>query len=507
MGYQMARYFSNYNFYITHPNVTQYCILFGGYKYENKSAGAYEFLFLIGHFIIGFVLGVMYSYPLAQIIIITIICVLLLFYTLGIRPFAFKLYFIIEIITQILLIIALVGLAISIAYEKSGCYDCFSREGTLCYLILFALFAYLLLLALGLMLFALLAGCLGSKTFYKKKVDRDISIMESGSHGNNFEQSKRLSPEIGGFGGHTDFHKETYVSGGNIANFDSEEIHISREIKTTEDVHHTHVTHHSGVVKVTDVEDIMEEEEEIGSKSDELSEHAKVGFEDSDYEEISHERNNGQTMHEFRRKLNEDNYYHNNKKHFRGEYVSNMNAHGQGYNYGHHLGSDRTMKLKVDTDDERNKQIRVLHALQHSDVNNHVDQENEDQVIDAKRVVEINKQSHMRNYNHSNNNAEDNHHFETHHRANAHNVDDRHHYETHHHDKDTSNTKNFTLRKYQRDEFICEDKEEVDKSYLEGTNVVRTRVQSQVDQDNLVGMKELADSEDYFTKKYRHRDN
>jgi uncharacterized membrane protein YhaH (DUF805 family) len=107
----------------------------------------------------------LYKSPVAQLSILVTMAALLFIWTLAIRPFSSLFHLIFEVITQLLLIIALAGLLASAVYAKRGCYQCGGREGFLCYLILICLFLFLVLLALGLLVFSLLGRCCGTKAY------------------------------------------------------------------------------------------------------------------------------------------------------------------------------------------------------------------------------------------------------------------------------------------------------------------------------------------------------
>ena len=124
----------------------------------------------------------LHKHPVTQITMILVLSIALLIWTLAIRPFASVFHLIFEIISQIILTIALAALLAAAVNARSGCFQCGGREGFLCYLILICLFAYLTLLALGLLVFGLLGRCCGSSAYGEEK--------------NLFEQNQQMSMEL-----------------------------------------------------------------------------------------------------------------------------------------------------------------------------------------------------------------------------------------------------------------------------------------------------------------------
>lgn len=347
---------------------------------------------------IGFVLGVLYAYPVVQITIILVVCLILLIYTLAIRPFAFTVVLVIEIITQIMLIIALIALLVSISYEKSGCFTCANREGFLCYLMLLMLFGYLLLLALGLLLFSFMVGCCGHSMFYKKgNIPTEIEVSGSqnlsrmaeinhvsqtnyntqvaNNYGNNLAYGTTAVGLAGataaGYQGITNsgenyrdqvFHKEVVINEEKNESFkyaeNKEESHSEKVLSQTEEV--------------------------IITKADMLMEES-----DEDQGEFEFRRRNERTIYEFDRDI---------KAKVTNDQSLAYEGHGQYVSGRAGLDNsmlDRTMTMKVDTDDERVKQNKVLHALSVSEINNQDLEHNQNQINQAKKVIEMQKRSHM----------------------------------------------------------------------------------------------------------------
>ena len=461
------------NKYTRHPEASNYCILFGGYRKDSKLALSFEFVFILIHFLIGMVLGLLYSHPFIQAIIILVLCIILLIYTLAIRPFQFTVVLIFEIITQILLIIALIGLVISTNYEKSGCFTCANREGFLCYLILAMLFLYLLLLALGLLIFAFLAGCCGHKLFYKKKhIPEEIEVSGgqnlSGMAGiddirHDYTREAMLGGAMGGVMG------GTMVGGyNNMTNSNTkyEDKVFKKEVIINEEINESFK--HNINENISEEDKVLSQTEEvIIGKNDTLM--------DSDEEEdhrFSQRNRHERTMYEF------------------GQDIKSRVTHersGQYEGNAHHLSAranldnsllDRTMTVKVDSDDERIRQNKVLHALSVSEINNQDIEDNQNQVNQAKKVIEMNRKSHMigrqTGYDESDMDY----------------MSRRYERDTREfqlgHDYDDYSNRNVNLKKYEGGSDFGTEKE-----FLSDTNVIKTRVQSQAVRDGYSsGMKD-----------------
>ena len=468
--YHLIKFCSNPNFYKQHPQASNYCILFAGYRKNSKLALAFGFFFVLIHFFIGMVLGLMYKWPLVQIGIILGLCLILFIYTLAIRPFIFTMVLIFEIITQLLLIIALILLLISIRNAKSGCLECAGREGTMCFLILGLLFAYLLLLALGLGLFALMAGFLGHKYFYKKK-EIPVEIENSGGQDlSHLAKIENFKNEV-----YNNTSTGNYVTAGTMAGTAGllagghamqqstskyqDKRFVHEEVKTE--------------IKNQSIEEVkideFSEEDQMLSQTEEvvLVKGEDTLMEDSENEEMYfNQRNRGErTMHEFSKNIRSD---------MNQGYSRHM---GEGGMYGNQMDNsilDRTMTMKVDTDDERIKQHKVLRALSISEINTNNMEDDVNQINQAKRAIEINKRSHMT----SRNMLQD--------LDNDYNQMGRTGFgrETREfqlgHDYDGVSNRNVNVRGYEGGSGLGTERE-----FLSDTNVVKTRVHSQAVRDHL----------------------
>lgn len=451
--YHFARFCMSPNDYKRHPQMSNYCILFAGYKRDSKLARSFEFIFMLVHFLIGFALGVLYAYPLVQIIIVLSLCALLLIYTLAIRPFYFTVVLVFEIITQLLLIVALIGLLVSISYEKSGCFTCANREGFLCYLILAALFGYLLLLALGLLAFAFMAGCCGHSMFYKRRQipeNIDLSEGQNLSHMAEINNVNHMN-----YGQDVRWNENTMTNYQGIAN-SGEHYKQEQMVKTVviNEEKNESFKHAENKNEFEDHKLFSQKEEVVVGKRDSLMDES-----DEDEESFSLRERNERTIHEFDQDI---------KDQVTSKRLGQYEGHAQYYTARTNQDNsllDRTMTVKVDTDDERMRQNKVLHALSVSEINNEAMEDNQNQVNQARKVIEMNKRSQMisrQNFDESD----------------ADQFSRRLERDTREfhlgHDFDGTSNRNMTVRRFEGgSDFGTE------KDFLSETGVVKTRVQSQ----------------------------
>ena len=76
--------------------------------------------------------------------------VLLLAITLVLRPWRYRIFTIIEILQQLLILAAVVLFLMIAIYDTSGCLDCGKRETVTCWFIVMLFFLAIILGALGL---------------------------------------------------------------------------------------------------------------------------------------------------------------------------------------------------------------------------------------------------------------------------------------------------------------------------------------------------------------------
>lgn len=467
------------NKYKRHPEMSNYCILFAGYKRNSKLARSYEFIFILGHFIIGIALGLLYKFPLAQIIIVLVVCAFLLIYTLAVRPFAFTIVLVFEIITQILLIIALIGLLVSISYEQSGCFTCANREGFLCYLILGALLGYLLLLGLGLLIFSFMAGFCGHSMFYaRKQIPEEIEVSEGQNLSRMAEINNVTNLNYGEDIRWNETAKTGYQgmvnSGGNYR----EEI-IHKEVVINEDKNES-FKHIENTNISEENREMSQTEEVVIAKGDTLMEES-----DEDENAFSMRNRNERTIHEFDRDIK---YQVTNRN------SGNYDGHAQYYTHRANLDNsllDRTMTVKVDTDDERVRQNKVLHALSVSEINNQGFEDNQNQVNQAKKVIEMQKRSQM--INRQNYDESDMDQFSR-----------RLERETREfhlgHDFDGTSNRNVVVRKFEGGSDYG-----TERDFLSDTNIMKTRVQSQAVRNDFDTRDRDRDGANYYHHEYEEK--
>lgn len=356
------------------PNFSHYCIFFAGYKPSSTATKIFGFIFVLFHFLIGLVLGLLHFNPFIQIIIILVLAVILFVYTVAVRPFYYCFHLVIEIITQLILIIALIGLTVAIFYERSNCFSCGGREGSLCYLIMISLFLYLMLLALGLILFALMSGCFCNKALDVGKKKDDPEIKDTGYqdvhyNAGNFDATGAMMGGMAGAGlmGQGLNRSEHFVN---------------------EQTHHTHHTnlldHEENEIKRNSFHDenrvniVDEHSTEI--KKTELT---RKDLEQDSYEEIDLQSNDERREENINvRKIRRDNgemeHFYGKKWDYQRENKFGANNFGK---YSEERGTlDKTMTVHPDSDDEPMTQIRVLEALNTSNNVNNLENEQEELV-------------------------------------------------------------------------------------------------------------------------------
>lgn len=154
--------------YLDKPsNYNKFYFFFAGFR-KTRAARTYDLILVLIHFIIGLMLGLLYNRPLIQIIVILSLLVILLLITIGIRPWSNCLLNVIDIISQLLIIGAVIIFLIYQLWDKAGCEECGDREGKLCWLIVFFLFFALLLPLIFLMIQSMIEAC-------RKRVYRNVT--------------------------------------------------------------------------------------------------------------------------------------------------------------------------------------------------------------------------------------------------------------------------------------------------------------------------------------------
>ena len=174
----LARIFGAEEFWNDKVNVNRYYYFFAGYR-DNKWARSYDLWLVMGYLAIGMMIGLLIKSPLAQLIVIISVLVVLLALTIMLRPWESNLLWMVEIISQVCIIVAVAILLVMAVYDHDDCRDCGDREGVLCWLVVAFLFAGLVIAALGL-IFGLFAA-LCSKTRKTTIVTEHNEVIEKES--------------------------------------------------------------------------------------------------------------------------------------------------------------------------------------------------------------------------------------------------------------------------------------------------------------------------------------
>lgn len=119
-----------------------------GYK-DSKWANCHDLWLLAGYFVIGIMIGVVTESPVAQTVVILLLLLILLAETIAVRPWKFTIIWIADVISQLLIALAVILFVVIAGYDNSGCYTCGSREGGMCWAIVILLFLAILAMALG----------------------------------------------------------------------------------------------------------------------------------------------------------------------------------------------------------------------------------------------------------------------------------------------------------------------------------------------------------------------
>ena len=354
-GFHFAKFLTSPNYYKRPPNFSHYCIFFAGYKQSSTATKIFGFIFILVHFLIGLTLGLLHFNAFAQIIIILLLAVALFIYTIAVRPFYYCIHLIVEIVTQLLLIIALIGLTIAIFYERAGCFSCGGREGSLCYLIMLSLFMYLMLLALGLILFALLAGCFCNKALDvgKKKDDPEIkgAEYEDVHFANGQYDATNAMAGAGLMGAGAGMMGQGLNRSEHFVNTQTQHTNL---INQEEDIRHDDF---QDINRVEIIEENNSEVKQTNLINRELNgdsyENTQFDLEEEHREVRRIRKDNAEMEHIYGKDWE-----------YQKEYKYGQNRHGR---YSDEGALDKTMTVHPDSDDDPITQIRVLEALNVSD--------------------------------------------------------------------------------------------------------------------------------------------
>jgi len=144
--------------YLDYPeNINAFYFYLVGYKENSKFSRAYDLWTLIIHFFIGMMIGVLMFQGLSQMIVICILLIILFALTILLRPWTNIFYLFSDLISQLLILIAVVIFLIFQSWDEGNCPECGDREGVLCWLVVLLLFFALLIGLLGGLLGALMA--------------------------------------------------------------------------------------------------------------------------------------------------------------------------------------------------------------------------------------------------------------------------------------------------------------------------------------------------------------
>lgn len=150
--YSLFRFLKSSNYFMNEINQNKFYYFYAGYK-DSKFARTWDHWMVLSHFIVGLMIGILYNYPLTQVIIILICLIILFGITIIIRPWKYMIFNIAEILMQFLIIVVVLMFLILAAYDKDGfCDTCKGREGAICWLTVILLFLTFLIGAIALIL-------------------------------------------------------------------------------------------------------------------------------------------------------------------------------------------------------------------------------------------------------------------------------------------------------------------------------------------------------------------
>lgn len=119
-----------------------------GYK-KGPAARTYDLWFYLVYFVCGAALGALYDVGLAEMIIILVALLILFLLTVLLRPARFLLQNLLDIFTQVVLLVVIVMLLALAIYDLQGCTSCPTRNGSFGLALVSLLFVYLVLQILG----------------------------------------------------------------------------------------------------------------------------------------------------------------------------------------------------------------------------------------------------------------------------------------------------------------------------------------------------------------------
>ncbi len=223
--YSLYRLIGSSLYFVEPINQNKFYYFFAGYR-DSKWARTWDHWMTLVHLIVGFMIALAYDKPLSQTIVILVALVILLALTFVLRPWRMTIFFIAEIIIQVLIIFVVVIFLIIAAYDDTDCYSCGDREGVLCWLVVIALF-----LAVLLGVIALIAQALKSAFFptsYTKVTDdRDMEMEQN--YYSNVQDKEMLNSN-------TEYKNQAYNSNFQRNNVFNEEINTTTKVVDTKAV-------------------------------------------------------------------------------------------------------------------------------------------------------------------------------------------------------------------------------------------------------------------------------
>ena len=194
-GYASFRICKSGEYFMDVINYNKFYYFFAGYK-ETRLSQSYDLCFHMLFFISCLCIGAVFDSPVTQLAIILVAILLLLIISIISRPWVYFFQFLIETVSQVFLLIAIIILLVIANYDNSGCFTCGDREGALCYVIVICLCIYFALLSLGLIAQTLLMA-FASNRFYAfgRKTELTENEVENlkRSHRSMFESTARDS--------------------------------------------------------------------------------------------------------------------------------------------------------------------------------------------------------------------------------------------------------------------------------------------------------------------------
>lgn len=241
--------------------------------------------------------------------------------------------------------IALACLLAGAVYAKRGCFQCGGREGYLCYIILACLCGYLILLGLGLLIFGVLGRCCGSGAYGKQHLIGNSAhhmSMEipthhdTGANNQNQFQGNTLFDQRDGLHSQTNVNQNLTLGGSNQDQMNKfRNNHLISQAETN-------IIHHDLPIPE---ERRVTSDESVGN----ISISPPTSALDTPYS------SNSEHMSRYKKRQKRSNYDHASKQEYAQDFYRRRNM-------------QNTRNVRVDSDDENDKQLQILAALSTSRV-------------------------------------------------------------------------------------------------------------------------------------------